>query len=176
MKPHLLLVPAIAASALAPSASADVILSIEVPRLNVGQYHRPYVASWIEGPENEHVADLVVWYDDDMQNDQGATWLKDLRQWWRKSGRSAKLPIDGVTGATRPVGHHSVEIPESKVKLDPLASGEYTLVVEAAREVGGREIVRIPFKWDGNAPVEVSDSGKTELGKIQFQILKAKPE
>lgn len=150
--------------------SADIELSIEIPRLDVGQYHRPYVAGWIEGPDSVHVADLTVWYDTEMKNGQGETWLKDLRQWWRKSGRSAKLPIDGVSSPTRPVGQHTVELPLSKVSLPPSEKGQYHLIVEAAREVGGRELVRIPFTWDGKNAVAVSGSGKTELGSIKFRI------
>ena len=158
------------------ATSADIELSIEIPRLDVGQYHRPYVAGWIEGPDNEHVADLTVWYDVEMKNGQGESWLKDLRQWWRKSGRSAKLPIDGVSGPTRPVGYHTVEMPLSKVALPPSEKGQYSLVVEAAREVGGRELVRIPFTWDGKNSVSVSGSGKSELGSIKFEITPPQPK
>lgn len=170
-----LFIPVVAAAQMAStSGAADLSLTIEVPKLDVGQYHRPYVASWIENAEGEHVTDLTVWYDVEMKNDQGATWLKDLRQWWRKSGRSAKLPIDGVTGPTRPVGHHNVEIPGSKLKLAASPGSEYSLVVEAAREVGGRELLRIPFTWDGKQRVEKSISGKSELGKIKLVIQSTK--
>lgn len=175
MKPQGLLVPVIATLSISggiaqQSAAADIELTIEIPRLEVGEYHRPYVASWIENGSQAHVADLLVWYDVEMKNGEGATWLKDLRQWWRKSGRSAKVPIDGVTGPTRPVGSHDVTIPMDRVKLASLESGEYSLVVEASREVGGREILRIPFKWDGKTAVEGTTQGKSELGKIQFRI------
>ncbi len=171
MKPHIFLVPVLATTGLAGDAtSAEIVISIEIPRLDVGEYHRPYIASWIENPDQAHVADLLVWYDTEMRNGEGTTWLKDLRQWWRKSGRSAKLPIDGVTGPTRPVGHHKVEIPMNKINLPPLEKGEYSLVVEASREVGGRELLRIPFRWDGKTAVAGSIAGKSELGKIEFQI------
>jgi hypothetical protein len=39
--------------------------------------------------------------------------------------------------------------PQTQAKLAP---GDYTLVVEAAREVGGRELVKIPFSWPAKAP------------------------
>lgn len=164
-------VPLLVSGALQQEArSADIELTIEVPRLDVGQYHRPYVAGWIEDTDSTHVADLTVWYDLEMKNGQGETWLKDLRQWWRKSGRSAKLPIDGVSGPTRPVGHHTVELPLSQIKLPPKEKGQYSLVVEAAREVGGRELVRIPFTWDGKNAVSVTGTGKTELGEIKLVV------
>lgn len=162
----LLLAPVIASAA----AAVEVRLDIEIPQLDVGQYHRPYIAAWIENPDKSHAADLTAWYDQGTGKDgKGETWLKDLRQWWRKSGRAANLPIDGVSGPTRPVGKHSVALPAGKITL-PTIAGDYTLVVEAAREVGGRELIRIPFKWDGKTPVEASARGKSELGKISIHI------
>ena len=162
MKPSLLLLaPALASTGIA----GDIRLTIEVPQLDVGQYHRPYLAAWIEKPDQSHAANLIVWYD--LENQKGETWLKDLRQWWRKSGRAADLPIDGVSGPTRPVGKHTLDIP---AKQAPLPEGEYILVVEAAREVGGREMIRIPFQWDGKTAVEASGSGKTEIGAVQLHI------
>ncbi|MDX1550041.1 MAG: DUF2271 domain-containing protein, partial [Lysobacter spongiicola] len=65
-----------------PAAGLDVTL--EIPRLNVAEYHRPYVAVWIERPDHSVAANLAVWYDDDMKGDEGTKWLKDMRQWWRR--------------------------------------------------------------------------------------------
>ena len=65
-----------------PTANAaDLGLSIEVPRLDVAEYHRPYVAIWIENPDQSVAADLAVWYDVAKKNNEGAEWLKDMRQW-----------------------------------------------------------------------------------------------
>ena len=89
----------IAALAMPVSAiAADLDLSIEIPRLKVAEYHRPYVAAWIERPDNSVAANLLVWYDVDMKNGEGTKWLKDIRQWWRRSGRTLKMPVDGVSG------------------------------------------------------------------------------
>lgn len=161
MKLLALLLPAVA-------GAAEVQLSIEIPRLKVAEYHRPYLAAWIEKPDNSVAANLTVWYDVKMDDKEGEKWLKDIRQWWRKSGRSTKMPIDGVSGPTRPVGKNLVKLP--KLDLPPLTEGKYTLVVEAAREVGGREMVRIPFKWDGSTPVQSSKSGKSELAEITLDL------
>ena len=160
----LILAPALASTAIA----GEIKLSIEIPQLDAAEYHRPYVAAWIEKPDRSVATDLTVWYD--AKNKKGTSWLKDLRQWWRKSGRSAELPIDGVSGPTRPVGKHELDLSNKADALKPLAEGEYTLVVEAAREVGGREMVRIPFKWDGKTAVDASSAGKSELGSVKFTI------
>lgn len=165
-----LIAPLLAATAMA----GDLSLTIEIPRLEVAEYHRPYVAAWVEGPDGAVIANLAVWYDVEMKDNEGETWLKDIRQWWRKSGRSLKMPVDGVSGPTKPVGSHTIIIPAKTVALAPLAEGEYRLVVEASREVGGREMLRVPFKWDGKTGIDATAQGKTELGKIQL-LLKAEP-
>lgn len=90
-----------------PLMAADLQVSVEIPRLQVAEYHRPYVAIWLEKTDQSHVADLAVWYDVKMEDKEGEKWLKDLRQWWRRSGRSLQLPVDGVSAATRAVGSHT---------------------------------------------------------------------
>lgn len=164
-KAFLLLTPG-----LATAGAGEIRLTIEIPRLEVAEYHRPYVAAWIEKPDKSHAANLAVWYDTELKNAEGEKWLKDIRQWWRKSGRSLKMPLDGVSSPTRPAGEHTITIPEKVVTLPPLAEGEYALVVEASREVGGREMVRVPFKWDGKSPVDAAGAGKAELGKVAIKI------
>jgi hypothetical protein len=49
-----------------------------------------------------------------------------------------------------------------------LPAGAYQLVVEAAREVGGRELLRVPFTWP--MPASASAKGTTELGAIAVTI------
>ena len=72
----------------APLLAADMDVTVEIPRLQVAEYHRPYVAIWLEKPDQSHAADLAVWYDLKLKDKEGEKWLKDLRQWWRRSGRS----------------------------------------------------------------------------------------
>ena len=40
--------------------AADLSVRIEIPRLNVAEYHRPYVAVWVEGPDQKVAANLAV--------------------------------------------------------------------------------------------------------------------
>lgn len=153
-----------------PATAAELTVSVEVPRLSVAEYHRPYVAIWIENADG-HVADLAVWYDLKLADREGEKWLKDMRQWWRRSGRSLTLPVDGLSGATRPVGSHSIDIPADHPALASLEPGDYQLLVEAAREVGGRELVRLPFGWPVTEPTEHQGGGKSELGKVSLSLL-----
>jgi hypothetical protein len=167
-------VPAFAALIGAPAFAAGLGASIEVPRINASEYHRPYVAAWIERPDNTVAATLAVWYDvkatDKNPEGAGTKWLKDLRQWWRRTGRELQVPIDGVTGATKPAGKHALNFAEGSAALPQLAPGAYTFVVEAAREVGGREVVSIPFQWPPTKTGQASASGGSELGEIRLEL------
>lgn len=156
---------------LSPSLlAADLQISVEIPRLQVAEYHRPYVALWLEKPDQSHVADLAVWYDLKLKDKEGEKWLKDLRQWWRRSGRNLELPVDGVSAATRAVGSHTLTFDDSKAPLKDLPPGDYRLVVEAAREVGGRELLRVPFSWPATAQQTHQAQGESELGALSLTV------
>ena len=147
--------------------AADLSLSVEIPQLPVSEYHRPYVAIWIEGADQNIAANLAVWYQ--VRGDH-TKWLPDLRQWWRRGGRDLKVPVDGLTGATRPVGQHLLKFDAAQAPLTGLKPGQYTVVVEAVREVGGREAVRIPFEWPIKAARRESASGSKELGAVALSL------
>ena len=165
-----LVIPAAFLSGLmaAPAFAADLRVDVEIPRLTVAEYHRPYMAIWIETPDQEAVRTLAVWYDTRLKNNEGKTWLKDVRQWWRRAGRSLALPADGVSGATRAPGRHQLVFKGNEAPLGTLAPGQYALVVEAAREVGGREVVRVPFQWPAKGSQRAS--GSSELGAVALTV------
>jgi hypothetical protein len=163
---------ALSAAGLAwPAVAADLALKVEIPRLSVAEYHRPYVAIWIEKADQSFAGNLAVWYDIKLRNNEGTKWLKDMRAWWRKSGRELTMPVDGLSGATRAPGEHSVSFANAPA-LAKLAPGEYAVVLEAAREVGGRELVRVPFVWPPKAATITEAKGQHELGAVS---LTAKP-
>jgi hypothetical protein len=153
-----------------PVFSADLNIKVQIPTLNVAEYHRPYVAIWIENPDQSIARNLAVWYQTEKKKEDGTQWLKDLRQWWRRGGREQTMPIDGVTGATRPVGEHTLHFKGTDKQIAGLANGNYNLVVEAVREVGGRELLRVPFVWPGTQPQHATAAGKTEIGTITLDI------
>lgn len=148
-------------------AGAELTLTVGIPRIDVSEYHRPYVAVWVEDADQK-VTNLAVWYA--VSDREGTKWLADLRQWWRRSGREQSLPIDGVTGATRPAGQHILKFDTRSGPLAQLAPGEYSLSVEAAREVGGREVVRIPFSWPVTAAATHTAQGRSELGAVSLVL------
>jgi hypothetical protein len=89
-----------------------------------------------------------------------------MRTWWRRGGRSMTLPADGVSSATKAPGRHAVSV--SGARLASLPAGNYVMVVEAARELGGREVVRVPFRW--GAANSARASGSTELGAVSVTV------
>ncbi len=153
----------------APAMAADLNVTVEIPRLTVAEYHKPYVAIWVEGPDAGAAATLAVWYDADSREDKGQKWLKDMRQWWRKAGRAMSFPADGITSATRAPGPQKLVFSGAKSELSKLKPGEYTLVVEAAREVGGHEAVRVPFTW-GKPGKTATAKGTAELGAVSVTV------
>jgi len=171
-----LLQPTVLALALAalfagaqPAGAAEMHLKIAIPKLGVAEYHRPYLAAWIERADQSVAANLAVWYDMRMKNQEGEKWLKDMRQWWRRSGRELQMPVDGVSGATRAPGEHKLNLGGGKGPVDTLAPGDYVLMVEAAREVGGRELVKVPFQWPPKAAGQASGQGGSELGAVSLE-------
>lgn len=65
-----------------PAYTAELRISVEIPQLKVAEYHRPYVAVWIEGADQKVAANLSVWYQQRSNSEgHGTKWLPDLRQW-----------------------------------------------------------------------------------------------
>lgn len=157
------------AAVASPTLAADLNVTVEIPRLPVAEYHKPYVAIWVENPDQSAAATLAVWYDADNKEDNGGKWLKDMRQWWRKAGRTMSFPADGISGATRAPGPQKLVFSGGKSPLSTLKPGAYTLVVEAAREVGGHEAVRVPFTW-GKPGKPATAKGASELGAVTVSV------
>ena len=164
-----LTIPAILLAA--PAVAADLNVTVQIPQLNVAEYHRPYTAVWVEREDHSVAAQLAVWYaQKESKEGAGTKWLPELRQWWRRGGRELQMPVDGVSGATRPAGDQKLSFHEGKAPLTELAPGKYELVVEAARETGGREVVRVPFTWPAAAPQQLAAQGSSELGAVKVDL------
>lgn len=141
----------------APSVEAGTV-TVTLPRLPLAEYKKPYVAGWIEPAGGGTAQTLFVWYDPKRGSaEPGTKWLSELRSWWRKSGRTLKLPADGVSGATRAPGSYTIPLPTS------LSPGAYVVSVEAAREHGGRELVSVPVTLPASGG---RAAGRTEVGTV----------
>ena len=165
-----------------PALAADLSVTLQVPPIDTAEYHRPYVAVWLEREDRSVASQLALWYQQKRGGpaaaappmgpaaEGGTKWLPDLRQWWRRGGREMSLPADGVTGATRAVGEYELSFSQGKAPLGDLTPGAYKLVVEAAREDGGREVLDIPFQWPVKTTTPLKAQGKSELGAVTLLL------
>ncbi len=149
-----------------PAAAGTLALKVALPQVDSATYYHPYLAAWIERADNrQQVGTLAVWYDTRLRDGLGKGWLRELRTWWRTAGKNTELPADGISGATRGPGLHTLNFGADHPALSGLAPGEYNVVVEVAREQGGRELLRAPFVW-GGAAITATSAGRTELTSI----------
>ncbi len=54
-----LLPAALLLAATLPAQAAELNVSVELPKLSVAEYHKPYVAVWIEDSNKQVVSNLV---------------------------------------------------------------------------------------------------------------------
>jgi hypothetical protein len=157
-----------AAAAAMPALPAELTLRVQLPRMDIAEYHRPYLAAWVENAADQSWAgNVALWYDLNKRDNGGAKWLKDMRSWWRKSGHDTAV-VDGITGATRGAGEHAIDLLAART-LAALPPGHYEVVVEAARENGGREVLRVPLDWPVKTPQSARAQGQGELGAIAIE-------
>ena len=137
-------------------------IELTIPELQVNPYHKPYVAIWLEQENRQYVTTIALWADD-------MEWYKDLRQWWRKAGRS-QLPFDSATGATKKPGTYQIDWSGKDNQGKSVPAGTYYLKIEASREEGGREFVKTKVHIDKKNQLTLA--GSKELGQINIQIVK----
>lgn len=154
----------------APVAAAELTVQVTLPTVSTASYYRPYLVAWVEkGDDKAPVGTLAVWYDQKLRDNLGKGWLRNLRTWWRGPGAQMALPVDGVSGATRPAGTHTLHFAGAGPVLAGLPVGRYLLAVEVAREQGDRELLRVPFDW-GGSPNAGHAEGSKELGRVSVSV------
>lgn len=142
--------------------AAATEISLQLPQIETSQYHRPYVAVWVEDAQQQPVKLIALWV-------QKPDWLKDLRRFWRKIGRSDTALVDAISSATQKSGSYTLQWDGKDDQGRELTAGTYTLLVEAAREQGGRSLVKHEFKWPATgAFIEIAAEG--ELGNIAARL------
>ncbi|EJL6397396.1 DUF2271 domain-containing protein [Vibrio cidicii] len=135
-------------------------IEFSLPKIEGGMYARPYVAVWIEDDQGQPVRTVALWQKDD-------TWLKDLRQWWRKVGRYDRELVDAITSATRPAGQYRLQWDGKDQQGNELAHGQYHFFAEVVREHGGRDVIRQPMNLS-HAPVNYQLDATHETGQVRL--------
>ncbi len=124
---------------------------------------RPYVAIWIEDAEGEPVRTLVLWV-------ENLNWLRDLRAWSRHHARDREF-VDAKTRATRRPGAYDVTWNGLDDEGRPVAPGDYTVLLEAARENGTYQLMKQAVTI-GSEPFEHVLEGNEEISAATVRLVK----
>lgn len=138
----------------------QIQLQLELPQQG-STAKRPYVSVWLS-QHGQWQAQLVLL-------GEQPRWYAELRSWWRQAGSSHNF--DQLAGATRRSGLHQFHWDARLADGRPLPAGDYTLHLEAAREGGGREQLKLPLHWPLQQPLLLQ--GQRELGQIRVEAHRA---
>ncbi|MDC5804917.1 DUF2271 domain-containing protein [Vibrio europaeus] len=157
----ILLSTSVFAAPLPSSAQLDV--KFQLPKIDAPMYARPYVAVWIENDQRQVVKTIQLWVGQDE-------WLKDLRSWWRKSGRYNQS-IDGLSSATKPAGQYRFSWDGKDDSGQFVEQGNYTFFAEVVREHGGRSLLRQKIALGSKATqYTLKPTAETGSVSLNYQI------
>lgn len=149
-----------ASSTTSEAGGMELVINLELKRINDARYRKPYVAVWIKDKDKFPVRTLALWYGKPR-------WLPDLKIWFKDD--QLRKVVDGtdlattVSSATRSAGKYTLKWDGKDDKGVPVSAGKYTVMIEAAREHGTYQLMkqemefsRTPaqFKLKGNAEIE----------------------
>jgi FAD:protein FMN transferase len=148
--------------------SFELVINLELARIEGHGYRRPYVAVWVEDKDHIPVRTLALWY-------QKPKWLPDLRAWSRANrmrGMAGTAGLTGsVSGATRPAGKYTLKWDGKDSQGKPAPPGKYTVFIEAAREHGTNQLMRQEIDFNGE-PKHFNLSGNVEVGSVSLDYRK----
>ncbi len=107
------------------------------------RYRRPYLAVWIEDKDGLAVRTLTLWV---QAGGSGPRWIPELRRWHRGDQVRRALDdtslVDTTARATRLPGKYDVIWDGKDDRGQQLGAGQYTVLIEAAREHGTYQIIQ----------------------------------
>ena len=165
---------AVHAGAGAPAAGAnwnqsmELLVKVELPRVDNPRYHRPYVAVWIEDKDKYPVRTVALWF-------KNPRWLNELKGWYGEDRVRALAEGNDisatVSSATRAPGTYTLKWDGKDNAGKLVKAGKYTVVVEAAREHGGHTLLHQEIDFNGTA-AQMSLPASEELGAVQLDYRK----
>ncbi len=136
----------------------DLTVTLDLARPG-GRARRPYVAVWVEDKDHRHVRTLALWI-------ARPRWLPDLRAWNRADRARAAAEgteiVRSVSSATRAPGQHTLSWDGTNQEGRAVATGTYTVFIEAAREHGTYQLMRQDVEV-GGAARHVDLTGNAEV-------------
>jgi thiamine biosynthesis lipoprotein ApbE len=156
----------------------ELVVDFEVNRPDTpgSRYRRPYVAVWVEDEKGFPVRNLVLWL---SQGGAGPfQWVPDLKRWYASDKARKKVDKKDMvltfSRPTRPPGKYSAIWNGKDDKGRPLAPGEYTISIDAAREHGTYQGIRKkvtigdqPFSEPLKGGIEIKSAEITYRRKTQ---------
>jgi len=145
---------------------SEVVVNLELARIEGQRYRRPYVAVWVEDKDRFPVRTVALWHQKDR-------WLPDLKGWYR--GDRLRLLAEGneiastVSSATRPAGKYTMKWDGKDNKGVPVKPGKYTVFVEASREHGSYDLLRQEIDLTAG-PKQFPLAGGTEIASAGIHV------
>ena len=154
---------------LAQAPATEVVVNLELARIEGQRYRRPYLAVWVEDKDKFPVRTVALWFQKDR-------WLPDLRGWYR--GDRLRLLAEGneiaqsVSSATRPPGKYTLKWDGKDNKGVAVKPGKYMVYIEAAREHGGYDLLRQEVDLTGGSK-QFTLTGGSEITSASVDYRKA---
>lgn len=134
-------------------------IEYEVPKVNAGTYHNPYVSIWITDENRTLVRTLLVLGKENR-------WREENYIYWRRFGSNDIKLVDSVSRPTRAPGQYSIKWDGLDDSGKKVPQGKYVLNIEASRERGGHTVQRLELTLNANgAVVEAKPEG--EVGRVR---------
>ena len=146
----------------------EVIVNLELARIEGQRYRRPYVAIWVEDKDRFPVRTVALWLEKDR-------WLPELKGWYRDD--RLRLLAEGheivttVSSATRPPGKYTMKWDGKDAKGVPVKPTKYTICIEVAREHGSYQLLRQEIDLTAGAK-QFPLTGGTEIAAASIDYRK----
>jgi FAD:protein FMN transferase len=158
----------VAASTAAWNQNYELMIQLELARIDSPRYRRPYVAVWVEDKDHFPVRTIALWF-------QKPRWLPDLKSWYRDDQvRSMAEGSDisrTVSSATRAPGTYTLKWDGKDNDGKLVQAGKYTICVEVTREHGTYEIQRQEMDFNAK-PQQATLPAGTEMGAVSLAYRK----
>lgn len=156
------------AAASAWNGNFELLVKLNLPRIDDSRYRRPFVAVWIEDENKYPVRTLALWF-------QKPKWLPELKTWYRDDRvRNLSEGTDlstTISSATRGPGTYTLKWDGKDNEGKLVKAGRYTLCAEASREHGGYGVVHHPMDFNGQ-PQQLELPTQPEIGTVALDYRK----
>ncbi len=153
----------------------ELVVRFELAKSEGYDYHRPYVAVWLEDEEGKPVRTGLLFLE---TKQPGPQWHRELIRWYRNDQARRETDetdlIGTVSGATRGPGEYKVVFDGLDDRGKALKPGKYVLLLEASREHGEYQLIRSGLTL-GKEPIGVTKlKGGVEISAASYEYRAAK--